>query len=118
MAEIKIQGETINQRPEKTQLDGTEALLLQDTEGTKHVKASTLKTFVQPELSGYATKNEVNEKVSTETYNSDKATFATKTELGTKLDISTYNSDKESFATKEMLDNTTQIVKETDEVVI
>ncbi|MBU3854846.1 MAG: hypothetical protein H9789_13735 [Candidatus Paraprevotella stercoravium] len=64
MAEIKIQGETINQRPEKTQLDGTEALLLQDTEGTKHAKASTLKTFVQPELSGYATKTELNAKVS------------------------------------------------------
>lgn len=55
MAEIKIQGETINQRPEKTQLDGTEALLLQDTEGTKHAKASTLKTFVQTDLSGYIT---------------------------------------------------------------
>ena len=64
MAEIQIQGETINQRPEKTQLDGTEALLLQDTEGTKHAKASTLKTFVQPELSGYATKTELNAKVS------------------------------------------------------
>ena len=47
MAEIQIQGQTISQRPEKTQLDGTEALLLQDTEGTKHAKASTLKTFVQ-----------------------------------------------------------------------
>ena len=55
MAEIQIQGETINQRPEKTQLDGTEALLLQDAEGTKHAKASTLKTFVQPDLSGYIT---------------------------------------------------------------
>lgn len=64
MAEIQIQGETINQRPEKTQLDGTEALLLQDTEGTKHAKASTLKTFVQPDLSGYATKTELNAKVS------------------------------------------------------
>ena len=64
MAEIKIQGETINQRPEKTQLDGTEALLLQDTEGTKHAKASTLKTFVQPDLSWYATKTELNAKVS------------------------------------------------------
>ena len=64
MAEIQIQGETINQRPEKTQLDGTEALLLQDTEGTKHAKASTLKTFVQPDLSGYATKTELAGKVS------------------------------------------------------
>ena len=64
MAEIQIQGETINQRPEKTQLDGTEALLLQDAEGTKHAKASTLKTFVQPDLSGYATETELNAKVS------------------------------------------------------
>ena len=64
MAEIQIQGQTISQRPEKTQLDGTEALLLQDTEGTKHAKASTLKTFVQPDLSGYATKTELNAKVS------------------------------------------------------
>ena len=55
MAEIQIQGQTISQRPEKAQLDGTEALLLQDTEGTKHAKASTLKTFVQPDLSGYIT---------------------------------------------------------------
>ena len=58
MAEIQIQGETINQRPEKTQLDGTEALLLQDAEGTKHAKVTTLKTFVQPELSGYVTEDE------------------------------------------------------------
>lgn len=64
MAEIQIQGQTISQRPEKTQLDGTEALLLQDTEGTKHAKASTLKKFVKPDLSGYATKTELNAKVS------------------------------------------------------
>lgn len=64
MAEIQIQGQTISQRPEKVQLDGTEALLLQDTEGTKHAKASTLKTFVQPDLSGYATKQELSGKVS------------------------------------------------------
>lgn len=48
MAEIKIQGETVSQRPEKTRLDGTEAFLLQDSEGTKHAKASTLKEFVNP----------------------------------------------------------------------
>ena len=58
MAEIQIQGQTISQRPEKVQLDGTEALLLQDAEGTKHAKASTLKTFVQPDLSGYVTEDE------------------------------------------------------------
>lgn len=48
MAEIKIQGETVSQRPEKARLDGTEAFLLQDSEGTKHAKASTLKEFVNP----------------------------------------------------------------------
>lgn len=48
MAEVKIQGETVSQRPEKTRLDGTEAFLLQDSEGTKHAKASTLKEFVNP----------------------------------------------------------------------
>lgn len=48
MAEVKIQGETVSQRPEKKQLDGTEAFLLQDSEGTKHAKASTLKEFVNP----------------------------------------------------------------------
>ena len=53
-----------------------------------------------PNVSTLATKEEVNAKLSTETYNADKATFATKTELDTKLDTSTYNSDKESFATK------------------
>lgn len=53
-----------------------------------------------PDVSGLATKQEVQGKLDTSTYTSDKATFATKTELGTKLDTSTYNSDKESFATK------------------
>ena len=48
MTEVKIQGETVSQRPEKKQLDGTEAFLLQDSEGTKHAKASTLKEFVNP----------------------------------------------------------------------
>lgn len=37
------------------------------------------------DLDNLATKTELNSKVSTETYNSDKATFATKTELGTKV---------------------------------
>lgn len=46
MAEIKIPGETISQRPEKARLDGEEYFLLQDLEGTKSTKAATLKTFV------------------------------------------------------------------------
>ena len=59
MAEIKIQGETISQRPEKARLDGAEYFLLQDSEGTKSTKAATLKTFAQPDLSDYAKKNEI-----------------------------------------------------------
>lgn len=120
--EIKIQGKTISQLTEKAEIENDDAFILQDGQETKHAKASALKSYVQQDLSGYATKDEVNgkvstetynadkatfatktelnEKVSTDTYNADKATFATKTELGTKLDTSTYNSDKESFATK------------------
>lgn len=52
------------------------------------------------DLDDLATKTEVQDKLDTSTYTSDKATFALKSELGTKLDTSTYNSDKESFATK------------------
>jgi hypothetical protein len=81
--EIKIQGKTISQLTEKAELEDNDALILQDKEGTKHAKASALKSYVQPDLSGYATKGEVNEKVSTETYNSDKATFALKSEIPT-----------------------------------
>lgn len=47
MAKIKIQGQPISKLPEKTKLDGTEEFVLQDSEGTKNTKASTLKTFVQ-----------------------------------------------------------------------
>ena len=81
--EIKIQGKTISQLTEKAELEDNDALILQDKEGTKHAKASALKSYAKPDLSGYATKDEVNEKVSTETYNSDKATFALKGEIPT-----------------------------------
>lgn len=132
MAEIQIQGQTISQRPEKSQLDGTEALLLQDAEGTKHAKASTIKTFVQPDLSGYAKKTEIpstegflSAEEAAETYQpkgnyltevpDEYVTeteqqqalqdYAKKTELGNKLDVSTYNSDKATFATKAELND-------------
>lgn len=98
--EIKIQGKTISQLTEKAEIENDDAFILQDGQEAKHAKASALKSYVQPDLSGYATKAELNGKVSTDTYNSDKATFATKIELGTKLDTSTYNSEKSSFATK------------------
>ena len=97
-------GTKISEATLRENLKGSESLPIVDSDLPKgRTTIDILKSYMQPDLSGYATKNEVNEKVSTETYNSDKATFATKAELGTKLDTSTYNSDKESFATKNEL---------------
>lgn len=53
-----------------------------------------------PDVSGLATQTELNNKLDTATYNSEKTNFATKTELNTKLNTSTYNTDKATFATK------------------
>ena len=65
-------------------LKGSESLPIVDTDLPKgRTTIDILKSYVQPDLSGYATKNEVNGKVSTETYNSDKATFALKSEIPT-----------------------------------
>ena len=65
-------------------LKGSESLPIVDTDLPKgRTTIDILKSYVQPDLSGYATKDEVNEKVSTETYNSDKATFALKSEIPT-----------------------------------
>lgn len=91
MTEVKIQGETVSQRPEKKQLDGTEAFLLQDSEGTKHAKASTLKEFVQPDMSGYAKKTDIpntegllSKTDADQTYQ-PKGNYATKTDLASKV---------------------------------
>ena len=65
-------------------LKGSESLPIVDTDLPKgRTTIDILKSYVQPDLSEYATKDEVNEKVSTETYNSDKATFALKSEIPT-----------------------------------
>lgn len=53
-----------------------------------------------PDVSGLATQTELNNKLDTATYNSEKTNFATKTELNTKLNTSTYNTDKATFALK------------------
>lgn len=50
MAEIQIQGKTVLQLPEKQAIDGTEAVLLQDVEGTKHAKTTALKEFMKQGL--------------------------------------------------------------------
>ena len=96
MAGTKISDATL-----RSTLKGTESIPLVDTDlPTGRTTAANLKTYCAPDLSQYATKTEVQAKLDTDTYNSDKANFATKTELSTKLNTSTYNSDKESFATK------------------
>ena len=52
---IEIKGKTVSQLPEKTQLDGSEAFPIQDSQGTKHVKSENLKEYVKPDLSKYET---------------------------------------------------------------
>ena len=65
-------------------LKGSEIFPIVDTDLPKgRTTIDILKSYVHPDLSGYATKDEVNGKVSTETYNSDKATFALKSEIPT-----------------------------------
>lgn len=65
-----------------------------------------------PDVSGFATTAQLNNKLDTSTYNSDKATFATKSELGAKLDSSTYNSEKANFASKVSTEDVTENTKE------
>ena len=79
MAGTKISEATLRET-----LKGTENIPIVDTDLQKgRTTVEKLKEYVQPDLSGYATKDEVNEKVSTKTYNSDKATFALKSEIPT-----------------------------------
>ena len=58
----------------------------------------------------YATKDEVNAKVSTEDYNADKATFAiaetVNADLAKKVDTETYTADKATFAVATEVANT------------
>lgn len=57
-----------------------------DSDGTKFLSDDgTYKAIEIPDISNLATKDEVNAKLSTETYNADKTTFATKTELNAKV---------------------------------
>lgn len=63
MAKYEIQGSKISQLPKKEQLDGSEAFIIEDAEGTKQADAGALKEFAKYDLSGYATKEELNAKV-------------------------------------------------------
>lgn len=79
-------GTKINEATLRSSLKGTENVPIVD--GNLPIGRTTLnniKTFVAPDLSTYATKAELNMKLNTSTYNSDKATFATKTELSGKI---------------------------------
>ena len=77
-------GTKISEATLRETLKGSESLPIVDTDLPKgRTTIDILKSYVQPDLSEYATKDEVNEKVSTETYNSDKATFALKSEIPT-----------------------------------
>lgn len=67
MARYEIQGSKISQLPEKEQLDGTEAFIIEDAEGTKQAGAAALKEFARQDLSGYATKEYVDEKIQAST---------------------------------------------------
>lgn len=81
MAGTKISDATL-----RSTLKGTESIPLVDTDLPKgRTTAANLKTYCAPDLSGYATKTEVQAKLDTNTYNQDKATFATKTELSAKV---------------------------------
>lgn len=81
MAGTKISDATL-----RSTLKGTESIPLVDTDLPKgRTTAANLKTYCAPDLSGYATKTDVQAKLDTSTYTSDKATFATKTELSAKL---------------------------------
>lgn len=70
---------------ERRELTGQEMIPFADGGTNGKMTTSTLKEYAKQDLSGYARKDELNAKVSTETYNADKATFATKTELNAKV---------------------------------
>lgn len=75
-------GTKINEATLRETLKGTENIPIVDTDLPKgRTTAAKLKEYVQPDLSGYATKTELNGKVDKTTYDSDKKTFASKTEI-------------------------------------
>lgn len=79
MAGTKISDATL-----RSTLKGTESIPLVDTDLPKgRTTAANLKTYCAPDLSGYATKTDVQAKLDTSTYTSDKATFALKSEIPT-----------------------------------
>lgn len=63
MTDITITGKQIKQLPKKLLLDGTESFVLQDATGTQQVDGSVLKDFVKPDLSDYATTDQLDNKV-------------------------------------------------------
>ena len=76
----------LSEYAKKTEIPSTTGLLTKtQADGYYQPKGDyALKTEI-PDVSGLATKTEVQDKLDTNTYNSDKATFATKTELSAKV---------------------------------
>ena len=77
--EIKIQGKTISQLTEKAELEDNDALILQDKEGTKHAKASALKSYAKPDLTGYMKTDDADKKYQ------QKGDYATKEYVDGKI---------------------------------
>lgn len=92
---IEITGKQIVELAEKAALDGQEMLVIQDGNGSKKVKASAVKAFSQPDLSGYDTREQAEQKYQPA---GDYLTevpqgYVTETEL-----------DRKGFATQEYVD--------------
>ena len=84
--------------------------------GTKFLSDDgTYKAIEIPDISNLATKTELNAKVSTETYNADKATFALKNEIPTDApsDGSTYGRNNGAWIKVEMPD-VSEFITETE----
>ena len=75
-------GTKINEATLREALKGTENIPIVDTDlPSGRTTAAKLKEYVQPDLSDYATKTELEGKVDKTTYDGDKKTFALKTEI-------------------------------------
>ena len=77
-------GITIDNATLRSSLKGTERIpMVDDDLPAGKTTVNNLKTFVQPNMSNYATQTELASKVDTSTYNADKSKFALKTEIPT-----------------------------------
>lgn len=105
-------------------LAGVKQLLkiIDDTQASEYTTYSSEKIeqkMGQINTSNLATKEELNTKLDTQTYNIDKATFALKSEIDNFVENETYQQDKQNFALKTDLAqkaNTTDITNLTEQI--